>query len=86
MGAVGGVDDRLPAAELDRAEAAALGAAVLGVDGLERAAGGGDAVLDELPVAGVAAGADDPAVLVLVGVVEPVLQPGAAASAGTARP
>ena len=80
--AVGGEDDRAPAAEGPSSNAAALGAGVLRVDRLDRPPGRGDAELDELPVALVAPGADDPAVLVLVGVVEPVLDPGAAVAAG----
>jgi hypothetical protein len=62
-------------AQSDRAKAAALGPGMLRVDRLETTPGGGDPVLDELPVPGVAAGADDPAVLVLVGEVQSVLQP-----------
>ena len=48
-------------ASLDRRPWAALGAGVLGVDGLDALAD-----LDQLPVARVAAGADDPAVLVVL--------------------
>ena len=78
VGAVGGVDERVAVGrERDGGGRAALGARVLGVDGLEQAARGVDVVLDGLPVRGVAAGADDAAVLVLVGVEEPVLEPAA---------
>jgi hypothetical protein len=59
---------------------------MLRVDRLETPAGGRDPVLDELPVALVAAGADDPAILVLVPVEEPVLQPQPAATVGDRAP
>ena len=69
--AVGQVDDEAPVAALEVARAAALGAGVLGVDGL----GAVRAVLDELPVARVAPAAEDAAVLGVVVEPEPVLDP-----------
>lgn len=79
--AASGVDDDVATPTLDRRPRAALGARVLRVDGLRGPAPGVDANLDHLPVPRVPAGPEDPAVLVLPRMEEPVLQPRPAAVA-----
>ena len=70
MRAVGEVHDGPAVAELDGRPRTAFGARVLGVDRLDALAN-----LDELPVARVAAGADDAAVLVVLRETQPPLTP-----------
>jgi large subunit ribosomal protein L36 len=65
------IDDGPLATELDVSATAALGAGMLGIDGL----GAVLPVLDELPVAGVAPAAEDAAVLAVVLEPDPVLDP-----------
>ena len=80
MRAVGEVGDRRAGAGPHARPSATLGAAVLGVDRLDRLLLPIDAHLDELPVALVLAGVDDPAVLGVLHVPAPVLQPAPAAA------
>lgn len=68
MRAVRGIDDEVPAPRLDGLGAAARGTGVLRVDRLHRPPGVVDEELHHLPVAGVAAGAHDAAVLVLAAI------------------
>ena len=77
---VGGVraarreDHRAPATPANAPPGAALGAGVLGVHRLDRTPARVEPVLHHLPVPGVTPRPEDPAVLVLVGKEEPVLQ------------
>ena len=73
--AVGEVDHGSAVAFLDGRPWAPLGARVLGVDGLDRLAGLVQAHLHHLPVARMAAGAHDPAILVVGGERKPPLDP-----------
>jgi hypothetical protein len=75
MGSARNVDDGGAPLALDLSPGAALGPGVLGERGPDGTAVAGNAELKQLPVAGVAAGADDPAVLRVVGEEEPVLEP-----------
>ena len=54
MRAARGIDDGVAVALLDDRPVAALGAGVLGIDRFDRPTGGIEAVLDHLPVAGMA--------------------------------
>ena len=75
VGAVGEVDHGSAVSLLDGRPWAPLGARVLGVDGLDRLAGVVQAHLHHLPVARVAARAQDPAILVVRGERQPPLDP-----------
>src|SRR4051794_26377808 len=79
--AVGDVDERPFAAMLDRGPGAGLRPAVLGGHRAARRAAAPELELHDLPVALVATRPHDAAVLRVVGVEEPVLQPGAARGA-----
>src|SRR5918994_1083996 len=72
--------DRPAARAADVPVAAGLGPRVLAVDRTDGAAAA-EPVLDHLPVARVAAGAEDPAVLRVGGEEHPVLQPASGAAA-----